>query len=115
MAKKLDFNSIAKPSLDLTMKDPEKTVIRVGIPTTDLVEELTSVVGELEQLVKSGDKAVVHAIFDMAARLMSCNRDGIKITAEQLQGVYALDLEEIVIFFSEYMDFIAEIKSAKNS
>lgn len=114
MAKNLDFNSVQRPTLVLTMKDAEKTKIRVSTPTENLVEKLQTVSKELSEVLTNGDGASIRATFDLAAQLISCNRDGIRVTAEQLRDEFNLDLEDLVIFFSAYIDFVEEINRAKN-
>lgn len=114
MAKTLDFNSVQRPTLVLTMKDQEKTKIRVGTPKESLIEELQTLSAELEEILKKGDGDSIQAVFDLAARLISCNRDYIKVTAEDLRDRYKMDLEDLIIFFSAYLDFIGEMQNAKN-
>ena len=114
MAKNLDFNSVQRPTLVLTMKDAEKTKIRVSTPTEALIEEMQAVTAELGEVAKTGDGASIKAVFDLAARLICCNRDGIRVTAEQLRDDYNINLEDLVIFFSAYIDFVEEISRAKN-
>lgn len=114
MAKNLDFNSVQRPTLVLTMKDAAKTKIRVSTPTEDIVEKLQTVSHELNEVLANGDGASIRATFDLAAQLISCNRDGIRVTAEQLRDEFNLDLEDLVIFFSAYIDFVEEISRAKN-
>lgn len=112
--KELNFNSVQRPSLVLTMKDEEQTVLHVAVPKESLVEELQQMARELSTVVKTGDADGMRAVYDLAARLMSCNRDLIKVTADDLKSKYDLDFEDIVLFFRAYIDFIAEITSAKN-
>jgi hypothetical protein len=53
MIQKLDFNALEQPVLELTMKDPAKTVVRCEVPTEELVERLQAVSGDLQKVVKS--------------------------------------------------------------
>jgi hypothetical protein len=64
--------------------------------------------------MKSGSKEGIGEIYDLAARLISCNRDFLKITGEELRDKYRMDLESAVIFFSAYLDFINDIIKEKN-
>ena len=114
MAKALDFNSIQRPTLDLTMKDEARTKIHVSAPKEALIEKLQTVSGELEEVFKSGDGRSIKAVFDLASDLISCNRDYTTVTAEDLRDKYGMDLEDMIIFFSAYLDFINEIQNAKN-
>ena len=114
MSKTLDFNSINRPVLELVMLDEAKTVIKVGTPTEKLVEELQATMPELQNVLSTGDKSAVELCYDLAARLINCNRSFITVTAEELREKYRIDLEGLVIFYSAYLDFIQEINNAKN-
>ena len=114
MAKTLDFNSMKRPSLRLVMQDEAKTTIDVSTPTEGLVEELTTAMPELDAVLQSGDASMVQAIYDLAARLISCNRSFRQVTAEELRYKYHLNLEDLVIFYSAYLDFIDEVTNSKN-
>lgn len=114
MAKTLDFNSMKRPTLRLVMQDEAKTCISVSTPTEALVEELTEAMPQLDTVLQSNDGSMIQAIYDLAARLISCNRDYKKVTAEDLRDQYKLNLEDLVIFYSAYLDFINEITNSKN-
>lgn len=114
MAKVLDFNTIERPVLELVMQDDERTHIRVSTPTESLVEELAQLAPQLDKVLQSKDAESVAAIYDLAARLINCNRDCIKVTPEDLRGKYRMNLESLIIFFGAYVDFINEVTNAKN-
>lgn len=114
MAKKLDFNSVEPLVLELTMKDEARTVIRVSTPTEALVEELQHVASKLSAAVKGKSEASTESIYDLAARLISCNLDDLKVTKEDLRDKYRMNLENLLIFFGAYIDFINEITHEKN-
>lgn len=114
MNKTLDFNSIKKPTLTLTMPNEERTVIRVTTPTVELVEKLAANEKELTKKLKAPDKEGVEAAFALAAEYISINKDGITVTAADLRGKYGWGVDELIVFFSAYKDFIETIESAKN-
>lgn len=114
MAKTLDFNKLNRPVLQLVMQDDEKTVIKVTTPSVDLIEELQATLPELQNNLTTGDRSAIELCYDLAARLMSCNRSFVNVTAEDLREKYRMDLESIIVFYSAYLDFIGEIASAKN-
>lgn len=114
MAKTLDFNALVPPTLPLVMRDEAKTQIDVVAPTEGLVEELQAVAPIMESALASKEAEAVPAIYDLAARLISCNRQGQQVTAEDLRGKYKLNLEALIFFYNAYIDFIAEIPNAKN-
>lgn len=116
MAKTLNFNTLKRPTLPLVMMDEAQTLIKITSPSTALVEELQAVGPELNAAFKSADNdpAGIAAVYDLAARLMSHNMEGITVTVDDLRNKYKLGLEELVFFYAAYVDFIEEIKTAKN-
>jgi hypothetical protein len=114
MAKTLDFNSVKRPVLQLVMLDDDKTHINVSTPTEGLIEELQRTAPELAEVMRKGDADGIGEIYELAAKLINCNRSFIKVTAEDLRSKYRMDLEVLIIFFNAYLDFITEITDAKN-
>lgn len=114
MAKTLDFNVIVPPTLPLVMRDPARTKIDVVAPTEGLVEELEAVGADMKAALESNEEAAVPVIYDLAARLISCNKQGLAVTAEELRDKYALNLEALIVFYNSYMDFLNEVAGAKN-
>lgn len=114
MAKTLDFNKVKRPALQLIMQDEARTEIKVSAPTQSLVEELRDLLPELERVLAPGDKESAAAAYDLAARLINCNRSLISVTGDELRTKYHMDLESLLIFYSAYTDFISEIQNAKN-
>ena len=109
----LNLNTVKRPTLDLTMMDEEQTLLRVKIPTLDMFKEMQNMSSALDG-VEDGDKDSVDALYEMLARLLSCNRDRIKVTATELRGKYNIDLESAILVFRAYVDFITSILNAKN-
>lgn len=114
MARVLDLNTAERPTLELTLQDKERTTILVSTPSEALVRELEAMAPDMGELLKRGDKESVDAIYDLAARLISCNRLGMQVTAEELRTKYRMGLESALLFFSAYLDFINELTNAKN-
>ena len=112
--KTLDFNAIQRPALTLTMKDDEHTVIRVTTPKTALIDRLVSGMTELEEILKKKEPNTLRAVYDLAAELMSNNLDFITVTGDELRDKYKLELDDMVVFFSVYLDFVHELQNAKN-
>jgi hypothetical protein len=112
--KVLDLNGVDRSTLELTLQDDERTRVRISMPTEGLMQELQSAAPEMIGVMKSGSKDGIREIYDLAARLISCNRDFLKITGEELRDKYRMDLESAVIFFSAYLDFINDIIKEKN-
>ena len=114
MAKTLDFNVIALPTLPLIMRDDRRTEIIVTTPTEGLVEELQAMAPELTKILESNNTDSIKAVYTLAAKLISCNRSGLMVSAEDLRDKYKLNLETLIVFYSVYLDFINEITNAKN-
>lgn len=114
MAKTLDFNSIEPKVLELVMRDDARSHIYVSTPTEGLVEELQTLAPKLSAVLNDKDNMCVADIYDLAARLISCNRTGLQVTAEDLRDKYRMNLEALLVFFGAYMDFINEITNEKN-
>lgn len=111
--KVLDLGSVKRPTLELTLLDDERTVLRVTTPSEGMVQELEEMQSEFSKLT-TGDREAVDAIYELMARLLSFNRDFIKITAEDLRGKYRVDLESLILVASAYVDFIDTVNKEKN-
>lgn len=114
MAKVLDFNTVERPTLELIMQDDARTSIQVGTPTEGLVEELSVLAPQLDKVLESQDAESIKAIYDLAARLINCNRNFVKVTAEELRDRYRMNFESLVIFYGAYIEFLDDIMKAKN-
>lgn len=110
----LNFNKYRPPILPVEMMDEAGTIIRITPPTVALQEELRARLPELSALLNGDDDDKRAGFFDLAARLMSCNRNMRKITPEQLRDTFRLDEEDLVVFFHAYVDFVKGIENAKN-
>ena len=115
MAKVLDLNNIEQmPTLELTLQDENRTTLLVTIPSEGLINELEVNGPQLSKVLRKADKAGMDACYDLAARLISCNRNGRTITAEELRGEFKMSFESLLVFYSGYMDFVEEIRNLKN-
>lgn len=114
MSKTLDFNTLAPQVLTLVMRDDAKTRIDVGVPTEHLVEKLQRVAPHLVRAVNSGEQVENRELYELAAHLISCNHNGITVTAEELRDNYRMNLEMMVAFYNAYVGFINEITNEKN-
>ena len=112
--RKLDFNALEQPALELTLKDKDRTVVRATVPTEDLIERLMVAGAELQEVINSNSGETIRALFGLIAELMSCNLDGLTFTAEDLRDKYNMKLYDATIFVKVYLEFIQELQSAKN-
>ena len=86
----------------------------MSTPTEGLIEELDETLPELEYVLACGDKSMIRAVYELAAKLINCNRSFITVTPEELRDKYHFDLDALIIFFDAYTDFIEELNHAKN-
>lgn len=113
MAKVLDLNSVESSIMDLTLQDENRTTLHLDFPTEALVRELEQLGPELKK-IEQGDRSAVDMIYDLAAKLISCNFDYVKVTAEELRSKYRMSVFSAIKFFSAYIDFINELNNQKN-
>jgi hypothetical protein len=116
---RLDFNQLNTPVLDMTMADEEKTRITVTTPTEGLVEALEAMMPQANAIFAENNPDMLDACYDLAARVMSCNRQGIQVSIDDLKKKYwptdrVANQVHLLTFFKAYMDYIEEIKNAKN-
>jgi hypothetical protein len=111
MAKTLDFTTRKKEYLTVKLNDEKKTVLLIGTPTKKILEEFISINDRITE-DEGADKEAVNDLYRVCARVMSFNKGGIKITAEDLGEFF--DLEDVMTFFNAYSDFMASVTNAKN-
>lgn len=113
MPRVLDFNELQGSILDITLKDANRTVVHLDLPNEALINELQNM-GPAIEAMKTGTRAAIDGIYDLAARLINCNFDMFQVTGEELQKKYGMNLVLALQFFSAYMDCITELESRKN-
>ena len=113
MPRVVDLNSGQSSLLTLTLQDEKRTTLELDIPTEALVRELEGLTPELEK-IKTGDRSSVEMIYDLAARLISCNLECLQVTAEDLRAKYHMNLVSAINFFSAYFDAIQALIDEKN-
>lgn len=114
MAKSLNFRQFAQPTLPITMNDAAETVFTLTAPSVELVEQLEANQKALLDTFKKGNRESLDEIWNLAARLISCNRECRQVTVEDLKGKYGMTYQMLFIFLEAYGEFIAEIEAAKN-
>lgn len=110
----LDFNVERLPVLSLVMRDDAKTRIDVTTPTEGMYEELRHISPKLTTAAKEPESADARELYDLTARLISCNQQGLRVTAEDLAGKYRFNLESLILFYGAYVRFVDEVTSIKN-
>lgn len=109
----LNLSTVRRPTLDLTFDDELETTLHVCFPTKDMVEALKQMD---VAAMRDDDETSINQSYDFAASLISRNREGVRVTAEDLRTKYNMDLEALILFFNAYADYVAEIvrANAKN-
>lgn len=114
MPKILDLNNIKLPTLELVFTDEARTTIHVTAPSEALINEMESWAKTGMGALTAGDNTSVELTYDLTARLLSCNRERIAITPEDMRGKYGIDIWMLIAILNGYTDFISEIKNEKN-
>lgn len=106
----LDFTKVQKRVLNVKLADGN--VILVRMPTKrmfDLIIEMQNTLSALE----IANTEQVDYVYQMAAELLSNNLQGKKIEKEYVEKLF--DIEDIMIFFNAYVDFVTGQTSDPNS
>lgn len=112
MAKSLNFNTIKKQYLTITLNDEKKTTIMIGTPTKAIMNEMLSLSDSLESDGDNVSQETIDDLYYVCARVMSRNKGGVNITKEYLEEIF--DIEDLFIFFNAYMDFVTVLGNEKN-
>lgn len=114
MAKMLDFNKFDQPTLPLIMRDDAKTHVTVVAPSEELIEKLEANKDEIVKACGNKDAGSLAQCYDLAAELISCNEEGLAMTGKELKEVYKVNYLMLYAFLASYLEFVNDIKSAKN-
>lgn len=105
----LNLNTAKRPTLDLTFSNELETQLHVSFPTKDMVEELKNL--DVSTVDDDDVDALVNS-YELAAKLISRNRENIQVTAGELRDKYCMDMEALILFFNAYSDFVSEVVEA---
>ena len=102
----LNFNSIKKQYLTVTLRDENKTTIMICNPSKKLLSEITAVDSWARNIdSNSNGEEEIDALYEVCAKVMSRNKGNIKIEKELLEDI--LDIEDVMIFLKTYMEFVS--------
>lgn len=107
--KALNFNSIEKKYLTVTLNDEKNTTILVQSPTKKVMDYLVSMDNNGDV---SKDIEQIEMLYLVCSEIMSRNKCNIKITKDLLEEIF--DVEDIMTFLTSYMQFIGEQVKGKN-
>jgi len=113
MAKSLNFNMMKKKYLTVTLPGEKEKVLMIGLPTKGIMTSLLTLQSSLEMLGEDEtDIDAMDMLYESCAKIMSRNKMGIPVDKETLEE--ALDIEDIIVFFDAYMEFVVEATNQKN-
>lgn len=102
-----------RPVMQLAM--PDGSTLHITLPNKSLITRLMRFKDTISEMQESSEpEAVLNEMYDLAAKLMSCNLKNRVITSEELSGEDGISLEFLTIFFKEYFDFVNSITNSKN-
>ncbi len=107
MAKFLDFRAIKKSFFPVTFKDGKS--ILVLTPKKKTIDELSKIQTNLSN---ADNIAELDETYLTIAKILSNNKTKTAITKEYVEKM--LDIEDIIIFFNAYVDFVTELANQKN-
>lgn len=110
MAKTLDFNTLKKQFLTVKLPDEKKTVLMIYTPTKAILDSFLNMKDNLSD-DSIGDEAI-EELYEIVAKIMSCNKGGVKVTKETIEELF--DFEDIIVFIKAYTEFISEVTNSKN-
>ena len=114
MAKGLNFRNFTQPTLPINMNDADETLFTLIAPTVELVERLEANQDAILAVFEKGDRESLEELWKLTAELISCNREGRKVSVDELKGKYGMSYQMLYAFIVAYGEFIDEIEVAKN-
>lgn len=110
MSRNLDFNTLKKQYLPVTLNDEKKTKLLLTTPTKSVLDDFIRIndyIGE----ENVGDEAI-DELYRVIARVLSHNKAGTRITKETVEEL--LDFEDVIVFIHAYTAFIDDVVNSKN-
>lgn len=111
MSKVLDYTKQKKEYLTVKLNDEKKTVLMIGTPTKAILDDFININEQINENA-GADVEAINDLYRVCAKIMSFNKGGIKITAEYLSEFF--DIEDIMLFFNSYSEFMTSITGSKN-
>lgn len=109
MTKALDFNTLKKKVLTITLADEAKTKLLLTTPSKKVIDDLLRVQDSLSGEVDDG---VINDLYELVTNLFNHNKTGKHVERETVEEL--MDLEDIIVFIGAYTDFLAEVTNSKN-
>ena len=114
MAKTLDFTKVKKQFLTVKLNDDDKTVLAVNTPTKAVWDAMFDCASKLDGITDDAETMAdtLDSLHEVCAVALSNNKNRKHFTVDDLKGLF--DLEDLILFFTTYMDFVGEVASTKN-
>ena len=107
---KLNFNEVKRPTLDIVLNDKEQTELTLITPAKYQVDEFINM---FECITKKNTKDItMDDLYLLASNVLSSNKEGKVIDVEKVKSIFMLD--DIIILFKTYNEFILGIYNLKN-
>ena len=112
MAKALNFTTLKKKYLPVTMLVPGKgeLTLLITTPKKAVLDAFIAMKDNTNGEDMSED--VLDDLYDICSKILSENKAGIDITKADIEATF--DYEDVTIFIKAYTDFIHEVASSKN-
>lgn len=124
MVKLLDLNNFELPTMELILPGADRTTLHVTAPSEALINEMKNWAQTDLGKLSTGDCESVELSYSLTARLLSCNLEGVELTAETLREKIAetdvckkhkVDPLWVLIQIAKtYLEFIHELENEKN-
>ena len=109
----LNFNNMKKKYLAVTLADENETKLLIGTPTKKVMDDLIALKSALESFEEDNTNTdAIDDLYSACAKIMNRNKAGVKITKEFIEDLF--DIEDVIIFFNSYMNFVGELGESKN-
>lgn len=112
MAKALNFTTLKKKYLPVTMDVPGKgeLTLLVTTPKKAVLDAFVAMKDDVNE--DDMDADVLDDLYDICTKILNENKGGIELTKADVEATF--DYEDIAIFIKAYTDFIHEVASSKN-
>lgn len=108
----LDFNKVEKASFNVALNDENNTKLKIYMPTKGTMDYLKNFRDKFSEDNNSEAEEFMDELYVACAKIMNRNADGIVIERQKIEEL--LDYEDLIMFYSAFMNFIDEVVNQKN-
>lgn len=95
--------------MTVILPDEAQTKLLIVTPSKGIMGEVQELQKELTQ---ASEDEVIDRLYDTCTTIMNRNKDNVKVERETIED--CLDLDDIMMFFTAYLEFINEVAQTKN-